>query len=208
MIIVTKSQKAFSLIELLTVVALISLLLVITVSGLGARRGFSLNAGGNLVADLVQQARLNSMAKGNLTLIALIDDPSYAEKHQLRAFVLMEKSRDSGAWQAIGRWEHLPEGVIASPKTFNASSTTSFLSQTPAVAVSNLPNLGGQAVAPSSCKYQVFLPSGRLSTKGIATPASPVLSLVETTEKDKAAPQNFYEVKINLHTGVPSVIRP
>lgn len=188
--------RGFSLIELLTVITIIGIMITfsaLSIGSIGARR---LSQGGNLVVDLANEARQNSMTKGVMTAF-IVAKSSPSTNHKLRSFILMEKGPRQTEWKPVTKWELLPTGTVV-------DGTASFIQQTPAIGLSNLPKLNNVAMDPSSCAFQVFLPDGRLSVKGITSPEFPVLRVVEALKPVG----NYYDVELNILTGTPKVVRP
>lgn len=198
---------AFSLVELLTVVAIIAVLMTVTAPGIGSiMKARNLNRGGNLVVDLTQQARQNAMTKNAMTALVLVNG-SGNEKWNNRAFILMELLPGGTAWTAASRWYDLPEGVI-----LDASESARFL-QSPllAVPIGSL-SRAGTAISGSQYVYQVFLPEGQLSQSGVTNSQPPSLHLIEGVMSGaslvRMSQGNYYEVIINQFTGLTSVVRP
>lgn len=202
-----KLQKAFTIIELLTVIGIIFLLAGLAFPALRATGGKNLTEGGNLVADLANQARQNASAKGAMTALVLLKNTSDAQYNN-RALVLVEKTVGATTWKPITRWNKLPEGVVV-----DATGSADFIDQIPNVgSTPDLPSFAGRTVNASDCAYQVFLPGGNLAPASVVSQPPPVLRLVEGTS-DAGGPhprnsQNYYDVVINLFTGIPKVDRP
>ncbi len=192
--------RGFSLIELLFVIAIMSALTgvgVATFSGNSAR----VSTGGNLVADLASQARQNSLSKGVMTALVMAKTTSTATSNY-RAFALVEKVSGTSNWTPVTRWNHLPQGIAVDP-----SGSDNFINNTPQVLTPELPSIAGTQISAADCAFQVFLPDGRLSTKGITTTVSPTLRINEET-KTGASGGNYYEIIINPLTGTFKVERP
>lgn len=203
----TNPQKAFTLIELLTVMGIILLLAGLVFPALSGTRGKNLTDGGNLVADLANQARQNSTAKGAMTALVLLKNASDTQDNN-RALVLVEKTTGATSWKPITRWSKLPDGVVV-----DAAGSADFINQIPAVGSSpNLPPFSGRAVTANDCAYQIFLPTGNLALSSTVSQPPPVLRLVEGVSdaggQHRANAQNYYDVVINLFTGIPKVDRP
>ncbi|CAN5385364.1 hypothetical protein BH09VER1_BH09VER1_07420 [soil metagenome] len=196
--------RAFTIVELLTVVAIIAVLSVLTAPALSSLKARDVTRGGNLVADLTQQARQNSMMRGVLTALVLLNNNTGKAEWNNRAFVLMELSPGSSTWNPVTRWCKLPDGVVVQPATYTGSTSA----PTPL----NLPSLEGKTVAASECIYQVFSPSGALLTSGVAS-GSPSIQLYEGTSGSGGQvtvqnTANYYSVVINPYTGLAKIDRP
>jgi len=204
--------QAFSLIELLVVVAIVAMLAALSVSLLGsssaARR---LEVGGNLVVDLINQARLNSQTQKVMTAVVLVTNAPSVEWRN-RLFGMFELLPGTSTWIPIGKWEMLPDGIVVDASD---ASNNSFLTQQPTLPApfSNL-SYGGIALSPGDLVCQVFTPVGNVLVQGVAAvaPVSPTLSLVpgiiqgRTTVKTMV--NEYYNITINLYTGTPMVNRP
>ena len=108
-------RRAYSLIELLAVMAILSALAGLTVGSLSPVKANALTAGGNQVADLLTAARQNSLARHAFTavIIKTAGDARYS------AFCLFELTRnDDGTfsdWKMAAPWRLLPEGIRFDP---------------------------------------------------------------------------------------------
>jgi len=183
-----KNRKGFTLVELLLVIALIVMLTALTLPGIKSIHSAGhLNNAGNLVSDVINQARQMARARNSLVLLIIAEDSSGA----LNQLTLCERSAEATSWKQILRWETLPAGIAIDP----AKSQLTALSPTPSP-----PTLkrGAGEISPEDYSYQVFLPDGRLLAN-----ANPVLYLASAN-----ASANFYRIVINSSTGVPIIERP
>lgn len=202
-----RERKAFSLIELLCVVAAVSVLATMVSMSLTNMGSSRLKSGGNLLVDLAYQARQNSMAGEEMTALVMAQNTGDPELDN-RAFILLERGAGDAVWTPLTRWTILPEGIAAdSVKSVRFTDADQMPDLTPKPGP--LPNFRGKTVQPADCAYQVFLPRGGLSIFNISEPRNPSLHLVETG-KEAANPgyANYYEVTLDRLTGVPRVKRP
>lgn len=183
------SRKGFSLIELLSVIAVISVMLTASLPAISSiSKSRHLSTAGNLVYDLSSQARQNAMTKNAMTALVMSKTTG--------SFVLMELLPGKSTWSPISRWYDLPEGIGV-----DESASGSFMTR-PGLAypLGNLTR-GGSAISEADCVYQVFLPRGQLVQNGATTP--PILQLVE---KYAGGRSNYYKVIINQFTGIASAL--
>lgn len=181
---------AFSLVELLVVMAIIGMMVGLAVQGSASGRARKLNTGGNLVADLITQCRQAATARNALVLllVAKNGDDGY------RLFTTLELPLGANSWSQTSRWEKLPEGV-----SVNAS-----LSDLVSPSVNpGLPTLkyGAFNVSPNDCYWQIFLPGGR-----ILSGVNPVYYL--TSSAGAGTLENYYKITVNATTGLPIIERP
>jgi prepilin-type N-terminal cleavage/methylation domain-containing protein len=202
----TRNRSGFTLVELLTVVGIIGILITLCTGSLSSLGSAQLSTGGNMIVEITDLARQNSMSKRVLTALVMAkivtesnsnDDPSY------RAFVLVEKAPEETQWKPLTGWKLLPAGIAVDP-----DKSALFISQTPTfLPTPNLPPLRGASLDVASCAYQVFLPDGRLSVNGVtSTPKLPSLYLHEKQKGSNS--KNYYKVTLNLLTGTARIDRP
>jgi len=197
---------AFSLVELLVVMAVITMMVSLAVPALQGVRARSLVNGGNMVADLIQQARQNSMSRGVYTALVMVNNKKADWNNRL--FTLVDLAPGAAKWSRVSPWFELPDGVLVDPvESSGFSSSLPVLPQ-----ALNLPPRSGEAVSASQCAYQIFTPSGGLcDSEGMANEPQ-VLRLVQGmfngAEVQLTARENYYDVVINRFTGIAKIDRP
>jgi prepilin-type N-terminal cleavage/methylation domain-containing protein len=213
----TADCRAYSLIELLAVMAIISALASLTVGSLSPVKASALTAGGNQIADLLTSARQNSLARHAFT--AVVIKTTGASRYS--AFCLMELARnDNGTfsgWRMAAPWRLLPDGIRFDPNLTVVTPTLNFAnsSNNPGVPVT-LPAVifRGQSVdLNSGTAFQVFAPDGTL------TKAAPIrlrllegaedsgTGIVYTGQQNAGTPANYYDIVLLRETGQAKVER-
>jgi len=209
-------RMAFTLVEMLAVLALASILMVaVTPALLGVVRGPALKRGGDMVRRLTEQARQTAMTKNTMTALVLLANAGTTDDY--RAFTVLEYGLDTG-WATTGAWERLPDGVLVDFTTVESS----FLNNSPQpfpslnVGQTNPPVHYAHQTIPSPAGYaaRIFLPTGGLKN----AESSAQLRLVEGTREGSGmtyrrtgaggVPTNYYDIAIVGVTGVAKVSRP
>lgn len=110
-------RRAFTLLELLVVVALVSVLSFFVASALGPTRGAVLQSGQSTLANLLVVARTKAAASGRPVRLLLQVDASNPAAHPrfLRHLVLQVQA--DGTWQSVTE-ASLPSGVYLMPGNF------------------------------------------------------------------------------------------
>jgi prepilin-type N-terminal cleavage/methylation domain-containing protein len=214
------SARAFSLIELLIVLAIFSILAVLTMpSVVGVTASGKITEAGNLVAGVTNAARENSIAHGALTALVMVNN-SGNPNWDGRLFIALQMETSSAgqsSWVPVSKWETLPAGMVIDPAP--NSEQTPFISQAPTLSVP-LPALSyqGASIPASAYVCQVFLPNGSLMSSSSTTPKPPVLRVVAGEVKGETAsyvgpqsggaPLNYYNITILPYTGLIKVTRP
>jgi prepilin-type N-terminal cleavage/methylation domain-containing protein len=204
-------RHAYSLIELLAVMAILSALAGLTVGSLSPVRANALTTGGNQLADVLTLARQNSLAHHAFTAVVIksTGDSRYS------SFCQFELTRnDDGtfaAWKMTAPWRSLPEGVRFDPDPLTGPAAN-FVNISPRPSIPlPLPatvQFRGQTInLPTDVAYQVFGPDGTLTKR------DPVrLRLVHGTDDSEPAsclrdrkrrgdPANYYDIVILAETG-------
>ncbi len=116
-------HKGFSLIELLTVMAILAVLGGAGLSLVGVKGARSLQSGADLVTTYALAAR-EVAVNGNTVSALVVRSMAGAEKSALRGLAVykLEAPADgssSPTWRQVSRWDSLPEGVILDPEAAN-----------------------------------------------------------------------------------------
>lgn len=204
---VLTARAAFTLTELLVVMAIITLLASIVAPSLEFNKARSLTTAGNLLADMVQQARQNSVTKNVMTALVVVGNSANNEANG-RAIILLELSGEPLTWSPITRWTTLPAGVVVDPD----AAKSGFFADSPTINPPlSLPPYGGMNIPVSNCGAQIFAPGGRLLTTGMINPGSPRLHVVLGTANNQSVQQQnaagHYDIVINRFTGIPKIDR-
>ncbi|MEZ0298524.1 MAG: Tfp pilus assembly protein FimT/FimU [Candidatus Methylacidiphilales bacterium] len=204
------SRSAFTLTELLVVITIITIMTSFgMVSYQSLTKSRNLTLGGNLVVDLVNQARQNSISRNVMTALVMVNNSPNQEWNN-RLFVLLELRQNDTEWKYASMWHMLPTGVLVEP--FASENFTSSPSALLAISTPSL-KFGGTTLASEAYVYQVFLSDGRLLGDKI-----PKLHLVQgtmsngaiqyTSAQQGSTPLNYYEITLNNCTGIPKIDRP
>lgn len=188
------NSRAFSLIELLTVVAIVSLMMTIATPALmSSFRGSSVTHAGNKLADLATLARQTAASRNEITAVILTTKAS-ASPTDKQSAILMEYDIASQTWKQAGNWIHLPESIVAAAETADADTPKKF-DQNFAP-----PKRGGQVVD----KYTslVFYPDGRMDN-----PADSPKVSVTYAQGTQNSP-NHYDLVFNKETSAFRIVRP
>ena len=209
-------RRAYSLIELLAVMAIISALAGLTVGSLSPVKANALTAGGNQIADLLASARQNSLSRHAFTavIIKTTDDARYS------AFCLFELTRnDDGsfsAWKMAAPWRLLPDGIRFDPRAVTGPANfldMQSLPSTPLSLPSPIQFRGNPVALGAGAAYQIFAPDGTL-TKGnpvrlrlVEAGEDTGAGLVYTGQQSGGQPLNYYDIIVIGETGQPKVER-
>lgn len=189
------SRRGFSIVELLTVVAIVAVLSTIVGVGTGSKPGRQLESTGLKAANVLELARQNSMSRDAMTAVVL----TKGNTPQMSVFELRPRADGlaltSADWVQVGRWEALPDGIVVDKDTFTEGTATT----TPAPPI---PRVKGQTVAPTAFSYTTFLPSGRLADSTPATLrfAAGQAGAAHQTASD-GEPVNYFKLTIISATG-------
>ncbi len=212
-------NRAFSLVELLVVVAiivLVTVLVVPAVTGLG--RSTALVSGGNTVTNLANLARQTAVTKNTLTALVLLGKQGTAT--DCRALIVLEYAAGAGGWLPATQWQTLPEGIVVDIDdpancTFYESSPPAFPFLTGPPAQKNPPvTFGGTQVSPSAYASRIYLPNGGLQNpekraqirviEGFAQGGQ----IVRTRPGVAGQAANYYDIAIIGATGTTKISRP
>lgn len=190
---------AFSLTELLLVVALILTMMGFITTSLGLGKARNLSMAGNLVAGLCEQARQNAISRNVLS--ALVIGHATGSERSGRVLIILELSGNQ--WAPVTAWTTLPSGV-----SVDQQSPKYFLNQPLLAQPIELPPCGGVSVDAASCVYQIFSPAGGLLTTGVTQPQPSLIPLVQSVGDSGQNQDNYCDVIVNHYTGIAKVDRP
>lgn len=192
-----RNWRAFSLIELLTVVMIMVVLAVLAVPALSSMiRGSALSRGGQVVGDMLSVARQEAVTRNRDVEVRFYHLTNEGVKGW-RAMQLwtLEQTANGPTTNTSSRVTLLPDGVVIA--TNNSLSPL----------VSDSPNQGTVTLsAYGSTPYRSFRfrPNGATE---IAVSGSNFLTLVPISDT-AAQPANFYTLQVDSLTGKAKVIRP
>lgn len=194
------SKRAFSLTELLTVVAIMALIGAIGMPAMQSLRSARLSTSGNRLADLVNQARQNAITRNIQTALVMVTDVSDTGLNN-RLFCLVEYHPAAQSWGMVSPWTLLPAEVM-----IDSAASDVFIKNSPALstAIGNL-KYGSTTITSGHYTYQVFLSDGTMDSSQIPANSPPVLRLVQNRAANQA---NYYDIILNVYTGIPKIERP
>lgn len=210
----TSHRQAFTLVETLMILAVISVLAVATFAPFGSLRSTSLSSAGNQIVDFVTMARQNSISKNAYTAIVIQKSGSSAFNAHCLMQLLKNDDGSYGSWTMLTPWKFLPGGVIFEPTT----PTTDFLSTStvpaynsppyPSSPFGSLTFQGSQFTG--STAYQIYQPDGTLMG------GQPLrLRMVQGTADNVNNPANttvigtdYYDLVFVANSGIAIIQRP
>jgi prepilin-type N-terminal cleavage/methylation domain-containing protein len=198
-------MQAFSLLELLSVIAIISLLMAVLVapaSGILAstgRKGAVI-----IVMNTLEQARTAALETGRDVIVLLWkrtgDEPD--------SLLVLRKNENGTDWDQIGRWIKLPKGVIfhggdTASEILNASPVPSLLDPAKLPGNPNSSELGGVQFSASGA---VQAPKNALGlrvalTEGIRGPQGTEALLSAKKQAQSGTGSGFEVISIARYTG-------
>jgi len=211
-------RSAFSLPELLTVIALLAIVMaLVTPAVTGMGRASALAVGGNTVANLVTTARQRAISGNTMTaLILLTDQGSDAD---YRALAVAEYTPGRG-WSQVGKWEVLPVGISVDASNLTASSFLTHSPQ-PFPFINGIPKQENppvlylqESIRENGYAARIFLPNGGLQNPEYAAQIRLVEGVTSegqtqyTHTDGNGQPPNYYDVAIVGATGLAKINRP
>jgi uncharacterized protein (TIGR02596 family) len=194
---------AFSLFELLIVMAIISFLLVMVVPATSSLvQSTNIARGGQLVESQLQLARQIASSKNRSIEVRFIKTSELTDGGFGAIQLWQLDSPKAGATNVLSpvtRIETLPTGICISE---NATLASRFLALAPSGTMPSGNALSGKAFA-----------SLRIHPSGLVSPAMDMnrlyLSVVPARDGNAAAlPKNFVTIQLNPLTGTPLIYRP
>jgi len=222
-------RRAFSLIEVLTVMALISMAAGLTAPTLkGLTGGSAVNTGAAELANLLSLARSDAIAQHTIVRFVVATDWSGQEADaDLRRVSLWSWNADAQCFLQLTAWQELPVGLILEPSVpayisaaqyaqtdhstvqGNCVLGTDFATSAAFTAVTNSATI--------STRYIDFLPTGSASIPGgsarqaifVATQgyADASQNITYTSQKN-GQPTNWAQINVDALTGRAHIYRP
>ncbi len=194
------AAAAFSLIELMSVIAVMALLITMSASLFtNTVRSSTLTEAGNRLVDLSALARQTAMNKNTITAIIIRSKTGNSDEKQ--AIGLVEYNALGSKWVRLGAWERLSEVVEAVDSPDNTAAATDLAS---AIAPLDLV-IGGERFGNLPFSSLVFYPDGRLATPSAASTGTRKLK-VRFSKGNQA--DNYYDLVFNTDTSAVRVVRP
>lgn len=185
------ASRAFSLIELLTVIGLVSLLTtLVTPALMSSHRASSLTNAGNRMADMASVARQTALSRNAIMALIISSKPA-TDSVARQAAIIMQYDGVQNLWAPLGGWSRLPESISVQDNSPDKAAVTQ-------LAALNL-KVDGQTL--SDYTALVFYPDGRLKSSAGARELN-----VQNTGETQAA--NFYKLVFNTDTSAFRVVRP
>lgn len=195
-----RHTAGFSLIELLTVLAIMGLLMAsITPALQSSQRASFLTQAGNRLADLITTAKQTSLSRNVMTAVILVTSTSDATWNG-RVLGLLEMGSDH-TWKQAGAWIYLPETVQA--QDVNGASPYNALPVPADAGPARILPLKGDANPVFTAL--VFYPDGRM--RGGTAPARKI-SVRFHNDALNPAPANYYDLVFNAETSTLRIRRP
>jgi prepilin-type N-terminal cleavage/methylation domain-containing protein len=158
----TRRPTAFTLVEMLIVIALVAILTTLLAPSLQGLFGVAGRRGGvNALSAALEQARLSAVENGTSAYVGFAT-ASTNQDAKYNAVIVFRARRDDesgAAFVPLSRWLRLPTGVHLQPASISSAATTSVSSLTGV-----LPRLGSEQLA--SVPVIEFDRFGRLKNQG------------------------------------------
>ncbi|MEY2906957.1 MAG: hypothetical protein RLZZ408_1428 [Verrucomicrobiota bacterium] len=150
------TSRAFSLLELMVVVAIIGLVVGLTVLGAGSRNAASLRNSGALAGGVADSARQMAQSSRTKTALAV----AISGQDEYRALTVL-KLETNGQWTPAARWTRLPDGIIFDNNVPAVSGVSDFFTNTPSI--TNTIRMAGATLADGTgFRAQCFSQDGSL----------------------------------------------
>ncbi len=221
--LIMNRQKAFTLVELISVVSIIVLLLTFLAPSLRNSDAVLLGTTGVRLDGLMEAWRQTAIMSRQPVAVAMLAGDNAANQHFTAMRWFPESSGTAGVWKQISKWESLSEGILSDKTDSSGNYLGAFLPDYSPDLNNSLPNLVYEGVTYRPGKtpgygYIVFLPDGSLYQDAKGPPVPCKLRLVagmragesigyHGLKNNDGRPANYFEIVLNA-SGRSKVVRP
>lgn len=187
------SCTGFSLLELLTVIAVISLLAALVMPAVsGVSRAYNLTAGTEAFLSQINLARQEAISRNRVVRFELVKAPRDGSTNAYRAMrlIVLDEAAQPGSNAITNKVTWLPQGVVVSED----ASRSSFGSVAAPTNVALPGNVSGTST------FFAFRPNGMVDL--------PTAFVHWTLVDERAGTNNFSTLQLDTRTGRPRLFRP
>ncbi len=193
-----RAHSAFSLVELLLVVAIIGILSVLAVPAFHSiLRGRQLTQAGQLLADKIMLARQEAAAKNRDIEVRIVKIPAGSATGWRG--VQLWIADDQGVMIPFGPFQKIPDAVMIAPESVLSPLLTADPTRS---GTTNFGSAGSRQWAGFRMRPAVAMDQGVITTN------NNFLTVVMTADSGKLPPGNFQTVRVNPVTGRVTIHRP
>lgn len=194
-------RQAFSLVELLVVIALVGLLAVLAVPALNSvMRGSNINIAGQTIIDELALARQDAVSRNRDVMVRFyyMTNSSSPGWRAMRRWYI-EQGTNGPVTNSVGRLIKIPEGIIIASNNNLSPLIT---------AMTNSVSTGTESIAGyGSASYVGFRFRANGSLDNTVTAANGYLTIKAANDTDET-PKNYFTIQLNPLTGKALIFRP
>lgn len=200
-------RAAFSLVELMTVVGVVSILFAVaTPALLSSRKASELTSAGNTMADLATLCRQTALSKNAITALILVSKTNPTTRQMA---TMLEYDPQIQAWKYRSGWIRLSESVEAKDSALDNDGGTDVdkLSKEALQRIAELKlKNSGTEIQEKDYTVFIFYPDGRM--EGDPTKTRKIRVATGETAANGPDPINYYDLVFNADTSAFRIVRP